>query len=655
MAKGGQVARVLLDTSLPQLDHLFEYRIPERLAENLETGMKVSVPLRGGTRYNDALVVDIVDKPDFPGELQEIHQVISTLPILSKESFELAESVARRQAGSINDVLRLVIPPRYVRAEKAYAVTRESVLGRKNSGIAPKLSGRYSTWDIKASKRWAVDIYPELVPDVHGHSVPGWTDLLCQLATQTIAAGKSAIIAVPDFRDIENMYSALCAAGLEDITLRVDANQSGQQRYTNYLRSLEPQPVILIGNRSATLSPAHNLGLIALWDDGDENFIEPLAPYAHSRDVALIRQKNEDCTLVLAAHSRSIATQRLVDIQYLEVFRPDGPWPIICPTDEDLASEEDYAARIPAKALLAAKEASKYGPILVQVASPGFATSFACSRCGDRARCVVCFGPLGSKTRVSVASCRWCGHMATKWSCPDCQNDGLKVTSAGTEKTAEEIGRAFPGLKVIVSDGQNRHLKVDDAPAVIIATVGAEPIPLRGYSAVLLIDGNRLRARESLNVNEDVLRGWSNAVALARHGAPIFLTGSGENLGRTMATWSQDEFMRRELLERASLRLPPVTRVVSVTGALKLVTDTCESVSTFPGVRILGPLGTSNGAGRALITFDYKEGEALAKHLRSCVVASATRTTKPLRRGESSPRVLRLRVRFDDPQIDSLD
>ena len=41
-----RVARVLIDSPLPQLDRLFDYAIPEHLAEDAAAGVRVRVPLR---------------------------------------------------------------------------------------------------------------------------------------------------------------------------------------------------------------------------------------------------------------------------------------------------------------------------------------------------------------------------------------------------------------------------------------------------------------------------------------------------------------------------------------------------------------------------------------------------------------------------------
>lgn len=657
MGQRGKVARVLLDTPLPQLDHPFDYRVPDALDGLAVAGVRVTVPLRGGTRFADGFVIERVDNGEFPGELGNIESVVSPVPVLSPQTYTFARAVADRQAGSVIDVLRLAIPPRYVRAEKAYlaahAIHEPTPPPPPQAG--PGSLTDFESWNPEQGAKYVVSVPASVCELATEEWIPSWARLFAELAAQALARGQSSILAVPDFRDIDLCEKAIIAAGLQDFLARVDAKQSGQQRYLTFLRCLETTPLIVLGNRSAPLAPAHNVGLIALWDDGDESFCEPLAPYAHARDVALMRQQAVGATLVLAGYTRSTEAQRLVSVGWAqEVSGAQHIRPHIQRADQEMADENDRHSRIPSHAILGARSAVKQGPILIQVSSPGYASALACTRCRERARCNHCAGPLGAVRKDGPPTCRWCGKLASAWACPTCQNRDLKHLSPGSEGTADELGRVFPGVKVVIADGTHSIQNVDGTPAIVIATPGAEPVAAGGYAAILLLDGERMRLRESLRVNEDVIRHWSNASALAASDAIVYLVGAGDELGTVMTTWGQAEFAKRELADRHALRLPPAVRVASVSGPLADVTDTCAGVAAQSGVRVLGPVGAGEGNSRALVTFDYRDGDMIATTLRASVIQSATRGSRRVKRPDQPKRVLRLRVRFDDTDIDSL-
>ncbi len=118
------IARVLVDSVLPQLDRLLDYRIPELGSTGIEPGVRVTVPLRSANRLAQGFVVELAEQQEHPGPLSDVESLVSPVPVLRPEVWTLARAVADRAAGSANDILRLAIPPRQVRVEKAWLGTR---------------------------------------------------------------------------------------------------------------------------------------------------------------------------------------------------------------------------------------------------------------------------------------------------------------------------------------------------------------------------------------------------------------------------------------------------------------------------------------------------------------------------------------------------
>lgn len=222
------------------------------------------------------------------------------------------------------------------------------------------------------------------------------------------------------------------------------------------------------------------------------------------------------------------------------------------------------------------------------------------------------------------------------------------VGAAGANRTAEDLGRAFPGVRVIVADGERTVQHVDARPALVIATRGAEPIAAGGYRAVLLLDGERMVARESLRVAEDCLRWWSNAVALAAPGAPTVLVGVGGALATALVTWQQARFASAELADRRRLRFPPAVRVATVSGTVDAVSGAIAGLGVDPS-DVLGPVDTGPSSVRTIVRFDYAHGTEVASTLRAEVIRAATSRRRPaVPKGTRTAGAPPLRVRFDD-------
>jgi primosomal protein N' (replication factor Y) (superfamily II helicase) len=688
----GLVARVVIDSSLPQLDHLFDYSIPAELEADARPGVRVKVPLRSAGRVATGYLVEVLERAGdgtvsdpaggdssgaggfdaaFQGTLSPIESIVSVAPVLSPEVWALARAVADRAAGNASDIIRLAIPPRQVRVEKAWLATEgsdgETDATPSGSTRVPPAFADYPADSLSTvvsdRLRVAVAAVPRLTRLSSGVTVGQWALTLAELAVATLATGRSAVLAVPDYRDQDQVQAALDELAPAGTVSRVDARQPNPDRYRAFLACLGDPPGIILGNRSAVYAPAARLGLVALWDDGDPLHAEPLSPYVHTRDAALVRQQQSGCALVLLGHSRSVEAQRLVELGWLgEVHPAKVHRPRVIPTDfQGALVAEARAARIPSAAWKAARDALESGPVLVQVASPGYAPVLACQTCQQSARCTRCQGPLGLTAAGATPSCRWCGALAVAWQCSHCEGRQYRLVTVGTARTAEELGRAFPGVRVIVADGKHTIQQLGPEPALVIATRGAEPIPAGGYHAILLVDGERMLARESLRVGEDCLRWWSNAAALAAPGASVVLVGVGGALARALNRWQPEAYAAAELADRRTLRFPPAVRVASVTGTADGVEAALAGLTTIdgsaahgiarpgPGLDVLGPVATEPGLARAIVRFAYGSGDDVAHALKAAIVRNASQRRKTAAGAFRPPPTLK--VRFDDPEL----
>src|SRR5690606_29979315 len=111
-----------------------------------------------------------------------------------------------------------------------------------------------------------------------------------------------------------------------------------------------------------------------------------------------------------------------------------------------------------------ARAALEQGPVLVQVARPGYAPTLACESCGIAVRCRRCEGPIGFRTARGAAACAWCGAVHTDSTCEHCGSSRLRQRGQGSTRTAEELGRAFAGVRVVVSDGEHPVTHVGARP-----------------------------------------------------------------------------------------------------------------------------------------------------------------------------------------------
>ena len=396
------------------------------------------------------------------------------------------------------------------------------------------------------------------------------------------------------------LSSAMKAAGLDHVVLT--AEQGRAARYRRFLLALTGQAPVVIGTRSAALAPVARLGLVVCWDDGDDLHIEPRAPYPHIREILTIRANAADAAALIGGFIRTPEAHLLVRDGWARslqapraVVRQHTPQ-VHAPSDVDLDREGAAGrARVPGSAIRLLRSGLETGPVLVQVPRSGYLPVVACADCRTPARCTHCHGPLALDSHNTKARCTWCGRSQLDWRCPECEHTGLRAMRVGSQRTAEELGRAFPGIVVRTSGADGGVLpQVEHTPQLVVATPGAEPRTEGGYAAGLLLDAAVFTSRPELGAGIEALRRWMRASALVRPNGRVMLLGRGAPVPvQALVRWDPVGYAERELDERTDLEFPPVVRMASITGDASAVRGLARRLELPADALLLGPVQTA--------------------------------------------------------------
>ena len=638
------IARVLPVLSVPHLDREFDYLVPAAQSDDAQPGVRVRVRFHG--RLVDAFVLERRSDTDHVGQLGWLDRVISAEPVLTPDVRRLVDAVAARYAGTRPDVLRLAIPPRHAGAEKGPAAPPLLPVVER---VDPAGWSRYSRGgqflEAVEGARAARAVWQAL---------PGeqWCDRLAEVAAAAVASGQGVLVVVPDQRDIDALCRAATARIDESAVAALAAGLGPSARYRRWLSVLRGQARLVIGTRSAVFAPVERLGLVVVWDDGDDTLAEPRAPYPHAREVAMLRAHQLRCAALIGGYARTAEAQALVATGWAHDLVAARPTVRACAPrvvaldDGGYAEERDPAARsarLPSVALRAARTALERGaPVLVQVPRRGYVPSVACARCRTVARCRHCTGPLSLADRDAAgATCRWCGRIDLGVRCRRCGADAIRAVVVGARRTAEELGRAFPGAAVVTSAGDSVHSDIGAGPMLVVATPGAEPRAPGGYGAALLLDSWALLGRQDLRAAEDTLRRWMAAAAQvhsrADGGLVAVVAESAIPTVQALIKWDPVGHAESELDGRSAVGLPPAAHMAAIDGAADAVAALIDGALLPADAELLGPVDLPPGVRRPpataadervirmLIRVPRGEGLALAAGLRQATAVASAR------------------------------
>ena len=597
------IARVRIPSPLPQLDKDFDYLIPANIY--IEAGYVVKVPFGRGTKTVEAVVVEIADESAFAGKLASIAEICADMALVSKQQIQLVQAISDRYPSSAGEIFAQVVPRISKRVNKTYVQSKST--------------------DTKSNSHAPYKVYQQLQVDRN------FRKLVLQ-CIEALERGESSLVVLPDFRDLEEFERVLSVEGIQDRAIRHSSTDAVGIRYRSVLRSLD-EVGINYGTRGACFSASLNLGLIILVDDLDESHIEPTYPYWNSREVLLMRQELENCSLVFASTSPSSDVLRLIEIGYLKCEKAQTSKRLVRTTKNQSRLDEETFGLI-SKALKDGKS------VLIQVANLGYASALACRNCKEIRTCSDC----GSRVWIDAAGitrCRNCKSNQAGSTCK-CGSNLVQPIRTGASAIASWLEKAFPKSVVIRSTGAERISAVEGSGHIVIATPGAEPSITGGYSVVVIADAVNMLGVPKMRAVEWACLSWANAISKTSSDGLVVFVGVGESLGTYLNQLDFYSVVESDYLERKELQLPPFSRLGSALAQDAKALNTLVEVlkNTAPTLRLL-PGNANNSIG---FNYQYSDSRELAQ-----LIKSALKSIHPNSKGSSNIRPIK--VRMDDFNI----
>ena len=567
------LARVWVDSGVYHLDGEFDYAIPAHLDSSIEKGVRIVVPFGG--RECEAIVLSRHPVSSHGG-LKQISKVLSPFPVANENSLALIREVSRRWAAHPFDVIRSAIPPR------SAAVDKESFTTERVEKLSTKTPRKYLQFPP------AQDCF-RLIADYVGKR-----------------RGKGSILVLlPDSRSIEHLQELI-----PDVVV-LDSSLDKAVRYRNYLKTLRSCNLVVIGTRSGVFAPITDLSEIIMVDEGSESFYENRAPGWNARDVAAVRSQMDSVSLTIMGFSPSVEVARLIETGWMK-YEP------VKASTRVKSFQPAAGELLPSGIFAPIRAALKNGSVLFIAPRKGYSQSILCVQCRNIALCD-CGGRVLQRGSGRAIECSICQKRYPDWRCSWCQAQNFFLLGRGSERFAHEIGRAFPGYAVTESSGEKILSTYLPSDGIVIATPGAIPMSKIGYSAIVVLECDRLFSQADVRSQERA-RGilFSSAGSLSAEAELLLVISHSHPVIGALAAWKPSLITAKELRDREEVGFPPFTR------SLSLDIETSEAPTLLRGLksaqssgrlpvstRALGPTQISSGKSRILLLVPIAEGDAL--------------------------------------------
>lgn len=309
----------------------------------------------------------------------------------------------------------------------------------------------------------AQQFHPALL---HGVTGSGKTLVYVQLAAQALAAGRGAIVLVPEIALAWQMVRRFKEHFGEAVAV-LHSQLSAGERYDTWRRLRRREQHLLIGARSAILAPVDDVGLIVVDEEHDSSYKQEDLDSSHpltynARDLALVRGQHCNAVVVLGSATPSLESHwNATTGKYHRYALPrridDRPLPQVVVVDMKQEPFQRKQRTIFSHELRRKMQGrlDRGEKIILLQNRRGFAPFVSCAACGEPVQCPSCRVSLTYHQRPAEPEtrCHYCDFATPPPPvCPSCGSAELRFDGVGTQRVEKALLAQFPGIRVIRMD-----------------------------------------------------------------------------------------------------------------------------------------------------------------------------------------------------------
>jgi primosomal protein N' (replication factor Y) len=468
---------------------------------------------------------------------------------------------------------------------------------------------------------------------LYGVTGSGKTAVYVAAMQRVLAAGKSALLLVPEIGLTPGTAAQMVAAFGGEVAL-LHSQLTPDERAEQWHRIRRGEARVVIGTRSAVFAPLSEIGIIIVDEEHDGSYKQEETPRYHARDVAVMRAKLLECTVVMGSATPSLESWnnaergRYKRVQLLERVE-QRPMPVVEMIDmreefRATGQEQIFSRRLIEETQVTLERGEQ---AIILLNRRGYSFVVMCRSCGEKLECENCAisltyhkpgneQDLNGEARVGQRlECHYCGfRRGVPKNCPKCGSEHMYYLGAGSQQGEERLQELFPGARIgrmdrdtVRSRGDMERLLVRLHSGEINLLVGTQMIAkghdIHGVTLVGVVGADFALGLPDFRSSERVFQLLTQVSGRA---------GRGELAGKVLVQTYQPEhyvnkfarehdytgFAEREMYFRRGARYPPLSVLANVlvqSEKMEEVLAICAKMGRWmeqrkpEGVRVLGP------------------------------------------------------------------
>lgn len=294
---------------------------------------------------------------------------------------------------------------------------------------------------------------------LHGITGSGKTYVYIELVKAALAAGRGAIILVPEISLTPQTIQRFKHAVPGVITV-IHSRMSDGERRDSLEELVTGRKRVVIGVRSAILAPMENVGLIIVDEEHDGSYKQSdMEPRYNARDVAVMRAHLQKALVVLGSATPSFESYNnalkgkyhLIPLTKRVGMAALPKVEIIDMGKEHKENNWTFLSRYLMRRIFEVIDNRRQ--VILLLNRRGFSPVLICKDCGHTYTCPQCSVHLTyhkSETKLKCHQCGFCDVAPSQ--CPRCKGEHIKYKGTGIQKAEEYLKDQFPHTRIVRMD-----------------------------------------------------------------------------------------------------------------------------------------------------------------------------------------------------------
>ena len=502
------VVGVLVELSAKAVDKVFDYNVPCELEKDIKVGIRVSVPF--GRMTLEGFVLEIKNSTSTDRELKSIINIVDKDIVLNDELLELGKVMRNNTLSTLISCYQVMLPKALkagstgnIKYDTYYKLNdnyldikfndkqKEIIELVKNGPVLRKDLVDISLSSLNTlikkgilieekTEHYRVDysdekiIKPKLTLEqqsvvdsvisenntylLYGVTGSGKTEVYMEIIEHYLSLNKTSIVLVPEISLTPQMIDRFEKRFGKKIAA-IHSGLSDSEKYDEYRRISRGEASIVIGARSAVFAPLKNIGIIIIDEEHSDSYKQSdPSPRYHARDIAVIRSKYHNCSVLLGSATPSLESMaraskgvyKLLELPHRINGKSLPKVDIIDMNKEIKKVKGHFSLELIDKIK---DRLEKQEQIILLLNRRGYSSFVTCKNCGYTFKCPHCDITLTYHKTSNTLRCHYCGHGEKVYNeCPSCKEKALSNLGIGTEKIEEELTNIFPNSKILRMD-----------------------------------------------------------------------------------------------------------------------------------------------------------------------------------------------------------